>query len=155
MSTSRTILRSALLGLACGCRATSGLLALTVTTPADERRRGLRALKGTRATAIAAVLSAGELTVDKLPGTPSRTEPGGLAGRAVSAVVCGAALARRADERRLAGPALAALAGAAGGTFGGAWWRRTGAARLGLQPLVAALVEDAVAEGVAYAACAR
>jgi uncharacterized membrane protein len=90
----------------------------------------------------------GELIVDQLPSTPSRTEPRSFAVRLASGTLAGAAIAD--DGRRLAG-AVAGAVGAAVGTLGGHAARARLAAAFG-RDRPAALLEDAVGIAVALAA---
>jgi uncharacterized membrane protein len=53
------------------------------------------------ATVVAPLAVTGELATDKLPSTPSRLEPPGLAGRVAGAALAGAVIARGADQPRL------------------------------------------------------
>lgn len=126
--------RAVALGLAAGGRATVGLGAPVVA----------RGPKGARI--LLALAVAGELVGDKLPQTPDRTEPGSLAGRAVSGAIGGALLARRGGL----GPAPAAALGgvaALAGSFLGIGWRRGASGHV--PDLAAALIEDAVVLGLA------
>lgn len=129
--------RAVALGLAAGGRATLGIGAPVVA-------RGPKAARVLLGLAVA-----GELVGDKLPQTPDRTEPGSLAGRAVSGAIGGAVIARRAGR----GPVPAALVGGAAalaGSFLGIGWRRAAVGHLPAVP--AALIEDVVVLGLA--ACA-
>jgi uncharacterized membrane protein len=89
--------------------------------------------------------AAGELIADKLPITPSRTDPAGVIGRVVSGAICG---------RTVAGPLGAALAAgvAAGSTFLCHDARAAAGKRTGLPDLPFALIEDALAVSLAAAA---
>jgi uncharacterized membrane protein len=92
------------------------------------------------------LLAAGELVTDQLPSTPSRKVPVQFGTRIVSGALCGAAVG--IDQGApLAGLALG-VAGAVIGTLGGAWARGQLAALLG-RDTPAALIEDAVAVGLA------
>jgi uncharacterized membrane protein len=86
----------------------------------------------------------GELVMDKLPGTGSRTAAGPLTGRVISGGLCGAAAGIAGGQ----GVIVCVLLGAVGaliGTFGG-HRARTGLVRaLGVPDFVIALLEDAVA----------
>jgi uncharacterized membrane protein len=138
-----TLLRSLALGAAVGGRSTAGPAALALTSRAGDRRR--RQL-------LAGVALAGELVGDKLPQTPSRDEPPGVIGRSGSSLACGATLARRRGEAAVPA-AVAALVGGLVGLHGGLRWRADYAERVGVPPLVAALMEDVVALGLAALAC--
>src|SRR4051794_36688269 len=77
-----TLGRAAVVGAASGLRASVGF--------ATVLRRRWQPL------AVAGIAT--ELTIDKLPMTPSRLEPGGMAARLVSAAVAGAALERSVES---------------------------------------------------------
>lgn len=106
------LLRSAVLGVAAGSRASLALAAPTLADPASGRVKRLGARLGV-------VL---ELTGDKLPSTPSRLDPPGPQSRAVAAALGGVALARQRGRSVVLPAATAALFSAAG-TWGGAAWR--------------------------------
>ncbi len=136
-SVTSLLARALALGLAAGGRATLGIGAPVVA-------RGPLAARVLLGLAVV-----GELVGDKLPQTPDRTEPGSLAGRAVSGAIGGAVLARRAGR----GPVPAAVLGGAAalaGSFLGIGWRRAAVGHLPAVP--AALIEDAAVLGLA--ACA-
>ena len=95
---------------------------------------------------VLTALMLGELVADKLPGTPSRTQPGPFIGRILTGGLSGAALATGAGLSLLAG-AIAGALGAVAGTLGG-YRARTGLVRaLGRPDYIVALVEDVVAIG--------
>ena len=130
------LLRAALLGLATGSRSTLGIAALAAS--ADRVHPVLRG--------AVLLASAGELTGDKLPQTPSRTEAPGLAARVVLGAVSAALLARRggSSAARIAVAATAGSAGAVVGTYAGARWRAVAADRFG-RDLPGAIAEDLAA----------
>jgi uncharacterized membrane protein len=142
-TTPATLLRAAAIGAAAGGRTTAGPAALALTSHADGRRR--RKL-------LATVALAGELVGDKLPRTPNRDEPAGVIGRAGACLGCGAALAGRRGEAAVPA-ALAGLVGGAAGLHLGLWWRTRQAERIGVPPLAAALMEDAMVLCLAAIAC--
>jgi uncharacterized membrane protein len=95
---------------------------------------------------VLTALMLGELVADKLPRTPSRTQPGPFIGRILTGGLSGAGLATGAGLSLLAGIVAGAL-GAVAGTLGG-YRARTGLVRaLGCPDYVVALVEDVVAVG--------
>lgn len=126
------LLRSAVLGVAAGSRAS---LALAAPTLADPTNGGLKRL-GARVGVLV------ELTGDKLPSTPSRLNPPGPQSRAVAAALGGVALARQRGRSVVLPAATAALFSAAG-TWGGAAWRAWAAQRG--PDYRGAFAEDAVA----------
>jgi len=97
---------------------------------------------------ILTLLAAGELIVDQLPTTPSRTEPVGFSSRIISGAISGAAIA--AAGGTMVGGMLAGIAGAVIGTLAGHSFRaRLAAAFHKDRP--AAFIEDAIALGAALA----
>jgi uncharacterized membrane protein len=116
---------------------------------------GLRTFTGVAALAIAGggawriagvVAAAGEYVADVLPATPSRTEPVGLAARLVSGAFVGWNIAARHSGSRVAG-AVAGVAGASLGTYGGHAARVAAGARIG--NVRAGLAEDVLAISLA------
>ncbi|MFL5494889.1 MAG: DUF4126 family protein [Gemmatimonadales bacterium] len=91
-------------------------------------------------------LMLGELVADKLPRTPSRTQPGPFIGRILTGGLSGAGLATGAGVSLVPG-IIAGVLGAVAGTLGG-YRARTGLVRALRRPdYVVALVEDVVAIG--------
>ena len=91
-------LRAAILaGAATGMRSTVAVAALI-----SRRASGLPTWLARRPAAVVAPLAVtSELAMDKLPSTPSRLEPPGLAGRAALAALAGAVIARGTDQPQL------------------------------------------------------
>jgi uncharacterized membrane protein len=134
------VVRSALLGVATGCRSSLGSAGPTLTAASSSRAR--------RGAAVVAV--GAEVIGDKRPGTPDRTSATGLPPRLLEAAGGAARLSARQGANG-AVPVLAGVAGALGGSFGGIGWRRWAAKRM--PDYGGALIEDAVALGLAAAAC--
>ncbi len=101
---------------------------------------------------VVAILAAGELIVDLLPTTPSRTAPVPLVARIVSGAFCGWVVAAGSPVVRIAG-VLAGVAGALVGTYGGHAARVRAIKQLGAIP--AALAEDVFAVALALFAVTR
>lgn len=147
----RTLGLAFLLGATAGPRTTAPLLAATWAA-----RLGWIDLKGSRlaflaspeAATVVTPMALGELVADKLPSTPHRTEPGGVAARAVSGAVSGAAL----GGGRSMAPALAGAAGAIAATYIGHRIRTRLSKSLGRDWPVAG-VEDVLAIGGAFLVC--
>jgi uncharacterized membrane protein len=101
---------------------------------------------------ILTLLAIGELIADKLPSTPSRKIPVQFGARLVSGALVGATLGMATGQLLLC--LIAAILGAVVGTYRGAAFRErlTKATR---NPLLAALIEDAVAILVAVLAVLR
>ncbi|MFI2755089.1 hypothetical protein ACGIF2_16795 [Cellulomonas sp. P22] len=144
MGSGAVVVRCLLLGAAAGSRSSLGVAApvLTARTPEDGTRS--RTTRSGQVLALLGVL--GELVGDKLPRTPSRLDPPGPVLRAGSGASGGVLLARRAHASPYL-PALAGVAGALAGIYGGAAWRAWADARTAdWKPAVA---EDVVAVGLA------
>lgn len=101
-------------------------------------------MASTAAVAVFTVLALGELIVDKLPSTPSRTKLPGLIGRSVLGGLSGAATAAAGRQSMVLGAVLGVTGGIAGAFVG--YEARTRLVRaLKVPDLVIALLEDAVA----------
>jgi uncharacterized membrane protein len=156
-----TVARAALLGAATGGRTTAPLASLAWAPPRigpAPLPAALRRLTGRNGRVLATLALAGELTGDKLPQTPSRLAPPGLAGRLAFGAVGGLALAMRRTGRttqEAAGTAegvaamAVGLASAAAGAYAGSRWR---ASAPFASDLPAALLEDAVVATLALVA---
>ncbi|PPQ40477.1 Uncharacterized membrane protein [Rhodoblastus acidophilus] len=92
----------------------------------------------TWAVGLFTILAVGELIVDQLPSTPSRTAPPPLAARLIMGALCGFAIGAPH------GGGLAGVIGAGAGAYGGAAVRARLAEGFG-KDRPAAFVEDAVA----------
>jgi uncharacterized membrane protein len=140
-----------MLGATAGPRTSAPLLAVTWAA-----RLGWIDLKGSRLAFLASPgtvmaitpMAVGEFVVDKLPGTPDRTQPGGIAGRVASGLLSGAALV----GGRSIPAALAGAAGAIAATYIGHTIRRRLSAALGRDWPVAG-AEDLLAFGGAFLVC--
>jgi uncharacterized membrane protein len=134
--------RAGALGAATGLRSTVALAALVV-----RRNDGLPAALGhPAAQAAAAIASAGELVADKLPTTPSRLSPRGLASRLIAASLAAAVLARGGARSPVLAVVIAAVAALAAAKLGHD--TRLGLDRRFPDPVVA-LAEDGLAIGLA------
>lgn len=138
-------LRALLLGFATGSRSSYGLAALTLTAPPPVTETPLveHALGTRPAKILAALAAAGETTGDKLPQTPSRLDPPGLAARLVAGAGAGALVARR-EHAAPAVPAVVGLGGALATSYAGAWFRAAAARWFG-HDAWGAVIEDGVA----------
>lgn len=147
------MIREVLVGVVSGLRSQLGTAAVALTTDAGETSRPAALLASRRATAVAAVAAVGELLGDKLPQTPSRLGPAGLVPRLLFGALAAAALAGRRPGGPPPAVAVAAGAvGAVGGSFAGAWWRRTAHDRAGTDR-PGAVAEDLLALALAWAVC--
>ena len=148
----RTVGLAFLLGATAGPRTSAPITAVTWAARLgwiDVSGSRLAFLASPWAVAVTTPMALSELVIDKLPSTPSRTQPGAIAARAASGALAGAALGA---GRPVAG--LAALAGAVGagaGTLIGHALRMRLAKAAGKDWPVA-LTEDALAGGGALLA---
>jgi uncharacterized membrane protein len=101
---------------------------------------------------ILTLMAIGELVIDKLPKTPSRLAPPGFIARIVTSALCGLAIGIHGYGMIVS--LVAGITGAVAGTFGGAKARSLLAKAFG-RDLPAALLEDAVAVGIAAFALFR
>jgi uncharacterized membrane protein len=144
-----------LVGTASGLRALIGLTAVSWAVhfgvlPLDHT---WLAFLGYRFTPyVLTLMEIGELVNDKLPRTPSRLAPPGFIARIVASALCGLAIGLSGHGMTVG--LVAGIIGAVAGTFGGAKARGT-LARTFRRDLPAALLEDAVAVGVAAFALFR
>jgi len=138
--------------LACLIGVVAGLRTMTVPAAVSwAARLGPLNLKGTWLAFlgyawtpwILTLLALGELVIDQLPTTPSRTVPVQFGGRLVSGALAGSALAASSTSNWVVGAAAGAF-GAASGTLGGAAARARLAEGFG-RDRPAAFVEDVVA----------
>jgi uncharacterized membrane protein len=147
MNSSHVLLLAFLIGVIAGLR--------TMTAPAvvawaahqqwlNLHNSPLAFMGSTAAVAILTVLALGELVVDKLPSTPSRTQPLGLIGRSVLGGLSGACVAAAGSQSITLGVVLG-LAGAMIGAFAGYEVRTRLVSALKVPDFVIALLEDAVA----------
>ena len=133
-----TVIRSGLLGLATGCRSSLGFIGPRLGTAPDAWRAPMATLMGA------------EIVLDKLPKTPSRTQPPGLTARLASGAVGSRQLARNSSQSTSL-PMLVGVAGSAIGSFAGLAWRDWAGQRM--PKWCAAVAEDAVALSATYVAC--
>jgi uncharacterized membrane protein len=142
------MIRSALLGAATGLRSTiaPAMLSRAHTVPPAVRT-------------VLHAAAAGELVADKLPGMPSRLEPGPLVARFVIGALAGGVLAGRDRAAAVDGAvppsavlvgavlrgAVLGAAGALAGAFAGYHARRALTHGAGLPDLPVAVIEDTIA----------
>jgi uncharacterized membrane protein len=146
--TGTTYARVATLGFVAGLRSQMPLALLAVAASRGDIAEGVPMPMGwLRNRWIAAGLglaAVGELIGDKLPITPSRLEPGSLAGRTVFGGLAGGVVARLDGRSTPVGFALGGV-GAVAGSFGGYHARVWIGRRTGLPDAVVAVGEDVVA----------
>ncbi len=140
-----------LLGVSTGLRSFTPL-----AVAAWFAHQGKLPVKGTWASWIAhpasvaalTAAAAGEYIGDKLPNTPDRTAPLGLAGRLTLGGVVGAIVATAFRRPLVSGIAMGVV-GAAAGTYGGFYLRRGLTQGAGLNDLPVAITGDAAAVALA------
>jgi uncharacterized membrane protein len=108
------------------------------------------ALRGSKWQRALPLIALSEFIVDKLPNVPSRTILPSLCVRLASGAISGAVTSKRSGGSRWLGAVLGG-AGALGATYLGAAYRKAAAER-NVPPVVAALIEDAVAVALGIAA---
>jgi uncharacterized membrane protein len=138
---------SALLGAASGLRSQLGVA--TVAARSDQLPPVFRQ-PWTRRLLVAA--AAGELVVDKLPSTPSRLDPRGIAGRLALGALAAGLFAQSRGARWLPAAAIGAASAAVAAKLGHDLRARL--ARCAPDPAVA-VGEDALAIGLAAAGASR
>lgn len=154
--TRSTLFRALALGIVAGMRSQMPGAVLAFRQPDAPRSAGwrnwpiLRNAWGRRALMLS---GAGELVGDKLPSTPNRTDPNALAGRLVFGAVAGLAIGSEGrGKAALVKGAIAGLAGAAIGSFGGYRARKALVNMTGLPDPAVAVVEDLAAVSLANSA---
>ncbi|UOE46478.1 DUF4126 family protein [Mucilaginibacter sp. SMC90] len=109
----------------------------------------LRFMQSTTVAAVLNVLSVTELIADKLPSTPNRIEPGGVAGRCLSGALAGASIYKAVGGKSLTG-ALIGGATAIAATYGSYYLRKNIVkANHIADPLIGA-AEDALVIGAGF-----
>jgi uncharacterized membrane protein len=149
MTPSQVLLLAFLIGVVSGLR--------SVTAPAvvawgahlnwlNLRNTALSFMASTAAVVIFSLLALVELISDKLPSTPSRTEPVGLIARVLLGGLSGACVALSGAQSIVVGAVLGAVGGVAG-AFAGYQARTRLVKALKVPDFVIALLGDAVAIG--------
>jgi uncharacterized membrane protein len=149
MTPPQVLLLALLIGVVSGLR--------SVTAPAvvawgahlnwlNLRNTALSFMASTAAVVIFTLLALFELIADKLPSTPSRTEPVGLIARVLLGGLSGACVALSGAQSMVLGAVLGAVGGVAG-AFAGYEARTRLVKALKVPDFVIALLEDAVAIG--------
>ncbi len=131
------------LGVATGLRSLLPLAVLALSSPAATEDPVLRVVTRPPVRIVLALAAGGELIADKLPNTPSRLSPGGLASRLVLGALVGT-LAGRIDGASLPLSAACGAVGAVVGAWTGYNIRHQLGVTTGLPDPVFAVLEDAV-----------
>jgi uncharacterized membrane protein len=138
-----------LIGVVAGLRSMTApaVVAFAAHSSWLELHRTPLAFMGATPTVIIFIaLAATELVVDKLPTTPSRLAPTGLAARTISGALSGASIAAAAAQSVPLGAVLG-VAGGIAGAFVGHSLRSRLVRRLKVPDWVIALLGDAIAVG--------
>jgi uncharacterized membrane protein len=149
------IVRTILFGVATGGRSQLPAAVLAVRAgirPAPDTRLG-RAVASRWVRGLLVTGAAGELVGDKLPQTPSRLQPPGLAFRVLAAAAGSVVIAEDEGSSRWLGAVIGGAAALAG-SFGGAKWRATAAIRFG-RDWPGAVIEDAAVATLAVVSARR
>jgi len=138
------------MGLIAGLRSLSAPALFSATAsrqrPNHLARTPFDTLASPRTAAVLGALAVGEMVVDKLPKTPSRTIPPSVIFRALSGALIGAACCEDQGKPLATGALLGAL-GAVAATYGAYYLRQAVDHKSGLPDPVVALVEDAITVG--------
>ena len=147
MDNSNIVWRTLGLGAIAGIRSMAAPAALSKAVERGDvgglEQTPFAALGSPGVSTVLRLFEIGEILVDKLPVTPSRTSPPPLLGRMASGGLVGAALFASENRRAAVGGALGAAAALAG-AFAGEHLRLLGAERLGIPDPIVALLEDGV-----------
>jgi uncharacterized membrane protein len=147
----RTLGLAFMMGATAGPRTSAPLLAVSWAARLgwiDLKHSPLAFIGTSKAVTVTTPMAIGEIVADKLPSTPSRTQPAGLIGRTATGALAGAAIAGgRSPEAALAG-----AAGAIAATYLGYIVRSKLAKAVGKDWPVAA-VEDILGFGGAALVC--
>ena len=146
----RSLGTAAGLGAVSGLRSMLGLAWISRALAGRRPARGAghleRLLSHDLVAGALALAAAGELTVDKHPSVPDRTDPGALLVRAVAGAAVGSVAAGR-NRQRLG--ALVGAGSAVAGAYAGWFLRREAGRATHLPDLAVALAEDALAVSLA------
>ena len=155
-NTAKYILQSAALGLLAGLRTSAAPVALThILSNRKSKSLSSSALSFLHSPTLATVmkvLSVSEIVVDKLPSTPNRIEPAGVAGRGISGALAGAVICKAAGGKALTG-ALIGGAAAIASTYAGYFLRRTIVKNTHIADPIIGGIEDVVTIGAGVALC--
>jgi uncharacterized membrane protein len=153
MANGTSYLRALGIGFVAGLRSMTAPAA--VSWAANNGRLDLRAsplafLGTSRSANLTPKLALGEVVADKMPFVPSRLKPASLIWRMLSGGSCGVAITTSYGDDRRAGAALG-VAGALVASLLGYAWRTQVRRELHLPDFPSALLEDALAVGIALA----
>lgn len=157
MTTTSVLALAFAIGLICGLRSLTGPAVVSWAAHLkwiDLQNSWLAFLGSTLPVFITSAAAAGEIVVDKLPMTPSRTEAMGLIARFVLGGLSGAALCAASNQSAALGAVLGGVGGLVG-AFAGYQARTRLVKALNVPDIVIALIEDAVAIGGGFLIVSR
>ena len=149
MNDARIYAGAALIGTVAGMRSLTApaIVSRTARAAGIDVDKAMKDMPGSSVLPrVMSILAVGELIVDKLPFTPSRTTTFPLIARAVSGAVSGAALCSSKKRSKWLG-ALFGAAGAVAGTYAAYELRRRIVKNLHVPDALVAVAEDALAIG--------
>jgi uncharacterized membrane protein len=153
---SKPFLQAIGLGVLAGMRTTSALVVSThILSNHQSKKLGNSPLKFMQSPTVATtlkVLSLSEVIVDKLPTTPNRTEPAGVAGRCLSGALAGAGIYKAVGGKALTG-ALIGGAVAIAATYGSYFLRKSATKASRISDPVIGGIEDALVIGAGIGLC--
>jgi uncharacterized membrane protein len=154
LKTAKPFWQVAALGVLAGMRTTS---APAIASHILSRRHSAQLSKSplsfmqSKYTAIASkAFAVAELVGDKLPGTPNRTDPRGVAFRCLSGSLAGACIYKASGNSAFTG-ALIGAAVAFGSTFGSYFLRKSAVEKFQIFDPLAGAIEDALVIGAGVA----
>lgn len=153
MANRTSSLRALGIGFVAGLRSMTAPAAVSWAASTGRLSLGnspLSLLDSARAVHTTRKLALGEFVSDKTPLLPSRLKPGSLLFRLLSGGVCGAAFSISDGEKARVGAALGATGALVGSLLGYAWRTRV-IKQWQIPDFAGALMEDAVALGLATA----
>lgn len=139
------------LGAAAGLRTMMAPALLSYSASQRNDGNSENTLASRKAVVGFGLLAVGELIADKLPNTPNRTEPIGLAARIVSGAISGGIISSKYKKSVPIGIALGALAAIAA-AYAGQNIRRAVSKETGIHSSVIGAVEDIIAIRIGAAA---
>ncbi|AYL95601.1 DUF4126 family protein [Mucilaginibacter celer] len=154
--TTKQTLQAIVLGILAGMRTSAAPVAVThILSRKKSRHISNSPLNFMQSPTLATVLkitAVSELVVDKLPSTPNRIEPAGVAGRGLSGALAGAAIFKAAGGNVWQG-AFAGGITAVASTYASYWLRKNFVKSSGIADPVIGGIEDVITIGAGIALC--
>ena len=153
---SKPLLQVIGIGALAGMRTSSALVVATHILSHHKSKSleqsPLKFMQSPTVATVLKVLSLSEVVVDKLPATPSRTEPGGVAGRCISGALAGASIYKAVGGKAITG-ALIGGAVAIAATYGSYFLRKNTAKASRIPDPIIGGIEDALVIGAGVGLC--